>query len=190
MKARSARPTLLSCFSCAHWPSEIAPLAAQALDLVPAEGAVDFWDTFWPRDWYVGLAARSFGDEIGAQKAFQAARAVAEKNVSEQPDYAANWEVLGAIDAGLGRKAEAIAEGKRACELLPTSKDAWDGPSMMTNLALIYTWVGEKDLALEQLATSAKTPAGITYGELKLSPVWDPLRNDPRFQKLSEEKPK
>src|SRR2546423_10782825 len=158
--------------------------ATQALDLVPAEGAVDYYDTLWPRDWYVGLVARSFGDEAGAQKAFQAARAVAEKNVSQQSDYAANWEVLGAIDAGLGRKAEAIAEGKRACELLPVSKDAWDGPSLVANLALIYTWVGEKDLALEQLATSAKTPDGITYGELKLSPVWDPIRNDPRFEKI------
>ena len=122
--------------------------------------------------------------EAGAQKAFQAARAVAEKNVSQQSDYAANWEVLGAIDAGLGRRAEAIAEGKRACELLPVSKDAWDGPSMVANLALIYTWVGERDLALDQLATSAKTPDGITYGELKLSPVWDPIRNDSRFEKI------
>jgi len=89
--------------------------AGQALDLVPAEGAVDFWDTFWPRDWYVGLVARSFGDESGAQKAFQTVRVVAEKNVSQQPEYAANWEALGAIDAALVRKAEALAEGKSAC---------------------------------------------------------------------------
>ncbi len=158
--------------------------AAQALDLIPAEGAVDFYDSFWPRHWFVGLVARSFGDEAAAQNAFRAARVVAEKNVKNQPEYAANWEALGAIDAGLGRKTEAIAEGKHACELLPISKDAWDGPSMVTNLALIYTWVGEKDLALEQLEISAKTPSGITYGELKLSPVWDPLRGDPRFDAL------
>ncbi|HEX4637900.1 MAG TPA: hypothetical protein VH170_00270 [Chthoniobacterales bacterium] len=162
--------------------------AAQALDLMPAEGAVDFFDSFWPRDWYVGLVARSFGDENAAQKAFASARIVAAKNVKEQPDYAANWEVLGAIDAGLRRKAEAIKEGKRACELLPISKDGWDGPSMVTNLALIYTWLGEKDLALEQLDISAKAPAGITYGDLKLSPVWDPLRNDPRFEKILNSK--
>jgi len=158
--------------------------AAQALDLVPAEGAVDFYDSAWPRDWFVGLVARSLGDNTRAKKAFGAARGIAERNVKEQPDYAANWEALGAIDAGLGRKAEAIAEGKRACELLPISKDAWDGPSMVTNLALIYTWLGEKDLALEQLEIAAKEPAGVTYGELKLSPVWDSLRNDPRFEKI------
>jgi hypothetical protein len=64
------------------------------------------------------------------------------------------------------------------------SKDAWDGPSYITNLALVYTWVGEKDLALEQLAASAKMPGGISYGELKLSPIWDPLRADLRFDKI------
>ncbi|MDP9098570.1 MAG: hypothetical protein M3N48_06190, partial [Verrucomicrobiota bacterium] len=74
--------------------------------------------------------------------------------------------------------------GQRACELLPVSKDAWDGPSFVTNLALIDTWVGERDLALEQLAASARMPAGITYGELRLSPVWDSLRGDPRFEKI------
>jgi serine/threonine-protein kinase len=158
--------------------------AVQAIELVPAEGAVDFYDSGWPRDWFVGLLARSFGDNARAKKAFGAARRIADRNVKAQPDYAANWEALAAIDAGLGRKAKAIAEGKRACELLPLSKDAWDGPSMVTNLALIYTWIGEKDLALEQLEVSAKNPSGITYGDLKLSPVWDPLRNDPRFDAI------
>ncbi len=159
--------------------------AAQALTLIPPEGALDPKnDALWPRDWFTGLVARSFGDNAGSQTAFGAARAVAEKTVQEQPDYAPAWEILGAIDAGLGRKADAIAEGQRACELLPVSKDAWDGPSFVTNLALIYTWVDEKDLALEQLTASAKMPAGITYGELKLSPVWDSLRSDPRFEKI------
>jgi hypothetical protein len=88
------------------------------------------------------------------------------------------------IDAGLGRKADAIAEGKRACEMRPLSKDSWEGPIYVNNLALICTWVGEKDLALEQLAISAKNPDGISYGELKLDPTWDSLRRDPRFEKL------
>jgi TolB-like protein/Flp pilus assembly protein TadD len=159
--------------------------ATQALDLVPAEGAVNpASDSLWPRDWYVGLVARSFGDNSGAQGAFTAVRAGAEKAVKEQPDYAPAWSILGAIDAGLGHKAAAISEGKRARDLLPVSKDAWDGPSYITNLALIYAWVGEKDLALDQLALSAGIPAGISYGELKLSPVWDSLRGDPRFDKI------
>ena len=66
----------------------------------------------------------------------------------------------------------------------PLSKDAWDGAGFVSYLALIYTWLGEKDLALEQLAIAAKAPNGITYGELKLDPTWDSLRGDPRFEKL------
>jgi hypothetical protein len=160
-------------------------MAAQALTIIPAEGAQNWADnSLWPRDWYVGLVARSFGDSNGAQSAFTTARDVAAKTVQGQPEYAPAWSLLGMIDAGLGRKTEAITEGKRACQLLPISKDAADGPFYATNLALIYAWVGEKDLALEQLAISAKIPAGVTYGELKLSPIWDPLRGDPRFEKI------
>jgi hypothetical protein len=62
--------------------------------------------------------------------------------------------------------------------------NAWDGRFYVTNRDLIYSWVGEKDLALEQLAASAKVPTGVTYGELKLLPVWDSLRGDPRFEKI------
>jgi TolB-like protein/class 3 adenylate cyclase/Flp pilus assembly protein TadD len=160
-------------------------MAAQALTIIPAEGAQNPADSsLWPRDWYVGLVARSFGDSSGAQSAFTTARDVAAKAVQGQPEYAPAWSLLGMIDAGLGRKTEAIAEGKRACQLLPISRDAVDGPFYVTNLALIYAWVGEKDFALEQLAISAKIPAGVTYGELKLSPIWDPLRSDPRFEKI------
>jgi tetratricopeptide (TPR) repeat protein len=136
------------------------------------------------RKWFVGLAARTFGDEERAREAFTAARAIEEKAVRDQPDYAPAWSRLGLIDAALGRKAEAIQEGRRACELLPISKDALDGASYIKHMATIYAWVGEKDLALEQLALVAQLPAGVTYGELKLYPQWDSLRNDPRFDKI------
>jgi hypothetical protein len=88
------------------------------------------------------------------------------------------------IDAALGRKADAIREGQKACELLPVSKDTVDGPSNVTHLAMVYAWVGEKDRALEELARSAELPCGITYGELKLMPQWDSLRGDPRFEQI------
>ena len=107
-----------------------------------------------------------------------------EKTVREQPDYAPAWSRLGLIDAGLGRKEDAIREGRRACELLPVTKDSVDGPNYITNLAMIYAWTGEKDLALEQLAMTAQIPSGVTYGELKLYPQWDSLRGDPRFEKI------
>ncbi len=159
--------------------------AVRALDLIPSEGTVDSrYDMSWPRDWHVGLVAHCFKDDDAAKKAFTSARTAAAKNVSDQPDYAPAWSNLGAIDAGLGRHDDAIAEGKRACELLPLSKDAWDGAGLVSYLALIYTWLGEKDLALDQLAIAAKAPNGITYGELKLDPTWDSLRGDPRFEKL------
>ena len=88
------------------------------------------------------------------------------------------------IDAGLGRKADAIAEGERACELLPLSKDSWEGPTYVVNLAIIYSWLGEKDPALEQLVISTQNPVSISYGDLKLQPFWDSLRGDPRFEKI------
>src|SRR5947208_3422232 len=102
----------------------------------------------------------------------------------EQPDYAQGLAALGLIDAGLGRKDDAIQEGRRAVELVPVSKDVIDGADLILNLALIYTWTGEKDLALEQLAEAAQLPSNLNYGWLRLHPDWDPLRGDPRFEKI------
>jgi TolB-like protein len=159
--------------------------AEQALTYIPEEGVVNDVENFQiPRGWFVGLVARTFGDSDRAQNAFAAAREIESKITQEQPDYAPAWSMLGLLDAGLGHKAEAVAEGKRACELLPLSKDSWEAPSYIVNLAIIYSWLGEKDLALEQLALSVKNPVGISYGELRLQPFWDPLRGDPRFEAL------
>ena len=91
---------------------------------------------------------------------------------------------LGLIDAGLGRKEEALREGRRAVELLPVEKDAINGPLMIQYLAMIAAWVGNKDLACEQLAIAIRPPSTVSYGQLKLLPYWDPLRGDPRFEKL------
>jgi hypothetical protein len=88
------------------------------------------------------------------------------------------------IDAGLGRKEQALQEGRRACELLPISKDAIAGMGLAINLAQIYTWTGEKDQAIEQIAAVERIPNLLSYGLLKLHPYWDPLRGDPRFEKI------
>jgi serine/threonine-protein kinase len=93
---------------------------------------------------------------------------------------------LAMIDAGLGRKQEAIAEGRRACELLPVSKDSINGVHMMEFLCVVYAWVGEKDLAIQQLKATLPYPGFISYGSLKLHPYWDPLRGDSRFEKIAE----
>ena len=95
--------------------------------------------------------------------------------------------MLGVIDAALGRKEEALREGRRALELLPVKKDPLNGILMMKYLAVIAAWVGEKDLACEQLATAVRYPNSgldLSYGDLKLMPWWDPLRGDPRFEKI------
>ena len=95
-------------------------------------------------------------DEHQAQLAFTAARAEQEKSVQAQPDYGPAWCVLGVIDAALGRKEEALREGRRAVELLPVEKDPVNGLHMIEYLAMIAAWVGEKDLACEQLAAALR----------------------------------
>jgi TolB-like protein len=140
-----------------------------------------------PRALIEGYVARTFEGAAAARKAFTAARAEAEQTVRAQPDYGPPLCVLGVIDAGLGRKEEAIREGTRANELLPVGKDSINGVLIMQYLALIYAWTGEKDLAINQLAATLQVPSFLTYGELRLHPFWDSLRGDPRFEKLVEE---
>ncbi len=123
-------------------------------------------------------------DATGARDSLLAARAAQEKIVRAQPGYGPPLCVLGLIDAGLGRKEEALREGRRAVELLPREKDASNGAHMIEYLAMIAAWVGEKDLACAQLAVAVRPPIGLSYGQLKLLPFWDPLRGDPRFEKL------
>jgi len=131
-----------------------------------------------------GVLARMTKHEGKARSAFTAARAEQEKTVQAEPDYGPPLCVLGLIDAGLGRKEEALREGRRAVELLPVEKDAINGPLMIEYLAMIAAWVGDKDLACKQLATAIRYPSTVSYGQLKLLPFWDPLRGDPRFEKI------
>ena len=123
-------------------------------------------------------------DKQKAHSAFESARGVAEQSLRESPDSAARHGLLGQILAGLGHKEAAIGEGRRAVELLPESRDAFDGPSATVLLAQIYAQTGEADQAFQLLDHSLNTPNGITVPILKLDPVWDPLRKDPRFQAL------
>jgi hypothetical protein len=134
--------------------------------------------------------ARAFGDDAAARKAFTAARAEVERTVRERPDDGPPLCMLGLIDAGLGRKEEALREGRRASELTPVTKDAINGVAIMQFLGVIYAWTGEKDLAIKQIAATLQVPDDLSYGELKLHPFWDPLRGDPRFEKLIEESKK
>ena len=154
----------------------------KALAAIPDSGTAV--DLNFPRSWCEGMAARSKGDVATAQAAFLAAHAEIERTVKEQPGYAPALCVLGLIDAALGRKDEAIREGRRAIELLPITKDSIDGAELMKYMGVIYAWCGEKDLAIEQIALTLKIPSTLSYGNLKLHPNWDPLRGDPRFEKI------
>ncbi len=156
---------------------------SRALALVPPEGT-SVGNIWLPRAYFEAVAARARGDATAARAAFTTARAEVERTTREQPDYAQGLTVLGLIDAGLGRKDDAIREGRRAVELVPVSKDAIDGTDFILNLAVIYAWTGEKDLALKQLAEAAQLPGSLNYGWLRLHPDWDPLRGDPRFEKI------
>jgi tetratricopeptide (TPR) repeat protein len=138
----------------------------------------------FPHAYWEGVVARWQGESTKAQAAFTAARNEVAKTVEKQPDFAAGLSLLGMIDAGLGRKEEALREGRRACELLPISKDAIDGVALAVNLAQLYAWVGEKGLAIEQIAAVERVPNLLSYGFLKLSPIWDSLHGDPRFEKI------
>ena len=137
-----------------------------------------------PKALLEGICYFFTNDKAKAREAMERARVFVEQQVRENPNDAGHHAQLGVIFAALGRKEDAIQEGKRATELLPESKDAFDGPAMTIELAQIYTWTGEIDLALQLIEHSLNTPAGITAPLLKIDPVWDPLRKDPRFQAL------
>jgi len=141
-------------------------------------------DVRFNRHFMEGVIARMAREDAKIRSAFTAARAEAEKTVQAQPNYAPALCALGLIDAGLGRKEEALREGRQAVELCPIEKDAFVGIAMVKYLAMIAAWAGEKDLACEQLAIATSKPGDLSYGQLKLMPFWDPLRGDPRFEKI------
>jgi tetratricopeptide (TPR) repeat protein len=138
----------------------------------------------FPRSWYEGLIARGRGDETLAQQAFAKARAAVHADLRQWPDDAKTSMMLALVDAALGRREDAIKEGRRAVELLSISKDAFDGPAIATNLAVIYAQANEHELAFEELAPLREVPNGPTRAMLRVEPEWESLRADPRFEKL------
>jgi len=164
-----------------------ATAARKALD-AHSEDSIDLgWEVHFNRSIVDGLIARMTKDEGKARLAFVAARAQQEKILGPQPNNSRELGLLGLIDACLGRKEEALGEGRRAVELAHAEKDVLQEMSLVTNLAMIAAWVGDKDLAFEQLDSIIHRPSTLSCGGLKLFPWWDPLRGDPRFEKIVEE---
>jgi serine/threonine-protein kinase len=170
-------------FICA-W-AERDPAAAQAA--LAALGDVRLFGdnaTSFSGEFGRGLLARMVKDEKKARAAFEAVRAEQEKIVQTQPDYGPAVCLLAVTNAALGRKEEALRQIRQAVELVPVEKDALNGANMIEYSAIVAALVGEKDLALQNLAKAAQMPGFITYGRLKLLPWYDPLRGDPRFEKI------
>jgi serine/threonine protein kinase/Flp pilus assembly protein TadD len=139
----------------------------------------------FPSGWCEGQLAKFRGDESAARAAFDSARNELAQTVHNQPNFAAALCALGVIDAVLGNKEDAIREGERAVELTPVSKNAIEGATLVRYLAVIYAWSGDKDRAIQRLAETTYLPGShVSYGYLRLHPLWDPLRGDPRFEAI------
>jgi tetratricopeptide (TPR) repeat protein len=146
----------------------------------------------YPKAWFQALAYRLRGDEERAQNAFAAARSDMESVVQAEPADARPLSVLAMIDAGLGRSEQAVREGERAREIAAAEESPVEVGVIASNLAVVYAWTGQRTRAIALLEEAATQPAGAglmyqpTYGDLRLNPIWDSLRNEPRFNALVE----
>ena len=165
-----------------HDPDSVSRISAQA-----AETTFVFNGVKYPKSWYEGLAARMRGDKKGAQAAFAAARLEVEKAVLADASDGRALSLLAMIDAGLERQGQAVQEAKHACALETFENFAPNAAIVRCNLAVVYAWNGQLDLAIAELDQLVNRPAGAnlpaqpTYGDFRRNPLWDPLRNDPRF---------
>jgi len=161
---------------------------AEAERVLAASPREDFQDIdysfYFPKAWFEAMIARAKGDSAGAIAAFSNARKILEQRLAIKPEDARTIAVLAQVDAGLGHKELAIQEAQHAVDLMPVSKDVYDGALVLEGLAQVYTWTNEPDRAIELLQKLAAMPDYVNYARLKLHPMWNPLRGDPRFEKI------
>jgi TolB-like protein len=139
---------------------------------------------YFPKSWYEGMIAREKGDTAKATAAFRECREILAQRLIVKPEHARTIAVLAQVDANLGEKDLAISEAQHAIDLMPISKDIYDGALVLEGLAQVYTWTGDRDRAIQTLQKLLAMPGYTNYGRLKLHPLWAPLRGDPRFEKL------
>ena len=132
----------------------------------------------------IGFARKALQDEAGARAAFLKAKDLLEAQLKESPDSPDMHIQLAKILAYLGEKDAALAEARRATELLPESKDAFGGPEIAAGVAEVHAILGDNGRAIEILDRLLSRPSAVTVHSLKVNPIWDPLRNDPQFQAL------
>jgi TolB-like protein/Tfp pilus assembly protein PilF len=161
---------------------------AEAERVLAASPLQDFQDIdfsfYYPKTWFEAMIARAKGDAARATAAFRECRAILEQRLIVKPEHARTIAVLAQVDAGLGQKELAIREAQHAIDLMPVSKDIYDGALVLEGLAQVYTWSGERDRAIELVQKLVSMPSYINYRRLKLHPLWSPLRGDPRFERI------
>jgi TolB-like protein/Tfp pilus assembly protein PilF len=159
--------------------------AKRVLAASPREGFQDIdYSFYYPKAWFEAMIARAEGDAARMTAAFSAARTVLKQRLDFKPEHARTLAVLAQVDAGLGHKELAIQEAKHAVDLMPVSRDIYDNALVLEGLAQVYTWSNEPDLAIELLQKLVTMPGYTNYARLKLHPMWNPLRGDPRFEKI------
>jgi TolB-like protein/Tfp pilus assembly protein PilF len=161
---------------------------AEAERVLAVSPRPDFQDIdfsfYFPRAWFEAMIARANGDSTQTTAAFSKARAILEQRLAVKPEHARTIAVLAQVDAGLGQRELAIREAQHAVDLMPISRDAYDGALVLEGLAQVYTWSNEPDRAIELLHQLISMPSYINYGRLKFHPMWNPLRGDPRFDRI------
>jgi len=159
--------------------------AERVLTASPREGFQDIdYSFYYPKAWFEAMIARAKGDSVRMNAALASARTILEQRLAIKPEDARTIAVLAQVDAGLGHKELAIQEAKHAVDLMPLSRDIYDGALVLEGLAQVYTWTNEPDRAIELLQKLVTIPSYLNYARLKLHPMWSPLRGDPRFQKI------
>lgn len=158
--------------------------AIEAIDQLGLEANSDRPDGIIEALLWKGIAQGKLGQTAEAEATLRKANAYAEEEVRDAPNEAKRHAQMARILAWLGEKEQAIAEGKRATELLPISKDAFEGPGMVESLAAVYALTGENAKAIELLDGLLSRPANLTVPLLKMDPTWEKLRADPAFAQL------
>jgi TolB-like protein/Tfp pilus assembly protein PilF/phage shock protein PspC (stress-responsive transcriptional regulator) len=170
------------------WMAMLDGNYAEAERLLAASPRQDFQDIdfsfYFPKSWYQAMIARAKGDSARAMAAFHECREILAQRLIVKPEHARTIAVLAQVDAGLGEKDLAIREAQHAIDLMPISKDIYDGALVLEGLAQVYAWSGDRDRAIGLVQKLVTMPGYTNYGRLKLHPLWDPLRGDPRFEKI------
>ena len=170
------------------WMAMLDGNYAEAERLLAASPRQDFQDIdfsfYFPKSWYQAMIARAKGDSARAMAAFHECREILAQRLIVKPEHARTIAVLAQVDAGLGEKDLAIREAQHAIDLMPISKDIYDGALVLEGLAQVYAWSGDRDRAIGLVQKLVTMPGYTNYGRLKLHPLWGPLRGDPRFEKI------